>query len=84
MGFKITKDNVHNSPEYQQWDLTNYQTPKYKGGKLKFRLCDDDNEIYFYGVSDSENFYPLDAIGSAYGCTYIEYRNEETKQYELL
>lgn len=57
-------------------------------GTYKFRCCDDDGEWYFKGLSTDNNseeaFAPLDDIGEAYGCTYIEYYNEETKEWEVL
>ncbi len=43
---------------------------------LKFRLLDDDNEVYFIGfikpTMTETLFYPLDSIGASYGCTSIE------------
>ena len=55
-------------------------------GMFKFRLLDDDGEIYFYGYSsscdDEAAFEPLDCYGEAYGCTAIEYKNPETGEYE--
>ena len=57
-------------------------------GMFKFRLLDDDGEIYFYGYSstcdDEAAFEPLDYYGEAYGCTIIEYKNSETGEYEQL
>lgn len=54
----------------------------------KFRCCDDDGEWYFKGVAttndDDRAFQPLDEVGAAYGCTYIEYWNEETHEWEVL
>ena len=54
----------------------------------KFRCCDDDGIWYFMGVStscdDEDAFAPLDDIGVAYGCTYIEYWNEDTHEWEEL
>lgn len=85
MGYKITKDNVHTSPNDKEWDKKGKEFNNYKGGKHKFRVCDDDGNPYFYGFEDdSSSFDPLDRLGAAYGCTYIEYRNEETKKYEVL
>lgn len=54
----------------------------------KFRLSDDDREIYFYGVStdccSEAAFRPLDELGRpGYGCTNIEYKNENGS-WELL
>lgn len=49
-----------------------------------FRVLDDDNVTYFWGVSSSdESFAPLDMIGVAYGCTQIKYKNKYGK-YEKL
>lgn len=43
--------------------------------KVKFRMSDDDGEIYYYGYSnDSSSFDPLDDFGMPNaGCTDIEY-----------
>lgn len=85
MGFKITKDNVHVKEEHQQWDCKGKEYWNYKGGKHKFRLLDDDGEIYFYGFSDNNSsFRPLDWAMPQWGCTEIQYRNEQTKRYETL
>lgn len=55
---------------------------------FKFRLLDDDGEVYFYGYSsscdDEAAFEPLDCYGEAYGCTAIEYKDPETGEYEQL
>lgn len=52
----------------------------------KFRLLDDDNEVYAYGYSDDcnseEAFAPLDRYMNDYGCTSIEYKNSDTGEYE--
>ena len=54
----------------------------------KFRVCDDDGEWYFKGVAttndDERAFQPLDEIGVLYGCTYIEYWNDEFSEWEVL
>lgn len=40
----------------------------------KFRLFDDDGELYFEGYSsNSSSFCPLDEYGIDYGCTEIKY-----------
>lgn len=48
---------------------------------LKFRLLDDDKNIYFEGVmipTDTEMlFYPLDTLGEGYGCTEIQIFNDK-------
>ena len=57
-------------------------------GMFKFRLLDDDGEVYFYGYSsscdDEAAFEPLDCYGEAYGCTMIEYKDPKTGEYEQL
>ncbi len=56
-----------------------FESPFYdksKDDKLvyKFRVLDDDDEVYFVGLSSSNSsFAPLDDIGGAYGCTAIQY-----------
>lgn len=59
-----------------------------KKGLYKFRLLDDDGEIYFYGYSsdcDTEDaFLPLEQYGIAYGCTEIQYKSPRTGLYETL
>ena len=56
---------------------------------FKFRMLDDDREIYFYGVSDDNRtedlFAPLDCYGMpGYGCTEIQYLNDKTKKWETV
>lgn len=53
--------------------------------KHRFKCLDDDGVVYFWGAcSDDSSFAPLDAVGQNYGCTEIQYRNEETGEYETL
>lgn len=44
---------------------------------FKFRLLDDDREVYFEGLADDcdteDAFAPLDHYGAAFGCTTIQY-----------
>ena len=53
-----------------------------------FRVCDDDGIWYFKGVATTNNderaFQPLEQVGEAYGCTYIEYWNPAIKKWEVL
>lgn len=50
-----------------------------------FRCCDDDGCPYFYGYTNNDStFQPLDYEGANYGCTMIEYLNQETREWELL
>jgi len=51
----------------------------------KFRLLDDDGNIYAYGLSKSDSsFAPLDAYMYVYGCTEIQYKNPQTGEYKIL
>ena len=62
--------------EDEKWDKhVSEETPEYIAKcTKKFRLYDDDGELYFEGASsDSSNFDPLDYFGESYGCTDIKY-----------
>lgn len=49
-----------------------------------FRMLTDDNEIIYYGVCSDEEFWPLDHFGMPnYGCTKIQYRNENGEYITL-
>lgn len=51
----------------------------------QFRLLDDDGNVYFHGRSgDDSSFEPLDYAGPRWGCTEIQYRNEETGAWDSL
>lgn len=51
----------------------------------RFRCLDDDGTTYFWGVcTDDSSFAPLDCVGTAYGCTEIQYKNPATGEYETL
>lgn len=56
--------------------------------KNRFRVCDDDGIWYFKGIATTNNderaFQPLEEVGMAYGCTYIEYWNNEKGKWEVL
>lgn len=61
------------------------ETGRYAKMPYRFRCCDDDGITYFWGVcSTDSSFAPLDEVGVAYGCTYIEYKNVATGCYEAL
>ena len=66
--YTITKDFLENTPRPTQ-------RPEQT---LKFRLKDDDGQVYFEGYmvpNQSERlFEPLDEFGEGYGCTSIEIR----------
>ena len=73
--------------ETKEESLERFKRLKKKCNK-KFRVCDDDNVWYFMGYSTTNNderaFQPLDELGILYGCTYIEYWNEDIKKWEML
>ena len=48
------------------------------GQGTAFKLKDDDGILYFRGKClDDSSFSPLDEFGAAYGCTILEYRNND-------
>lgn len=50
----------------------------------KFRLCDGDGTQYFMGIAREEaDFQPLDATKGHYGCTSIQYQDEDGDWVEL-
>lgn len=77
----ITKDKIDDgkSNGTKSWDFDEEKWNKAE--KTKFRLLDDDKEIYFYGEydgvnkSESKAFAPLDEWGQAFGCTELQYKN---------
>lgn len=51
----------------------------------KFRLLDDDGDVYAYGFSTNDSsFAPLDRYYPDYGVTEIQYKNPTTGKYETL
>lgn len=81
--WKITRDYINprcgdpiDKPQSWTWDEAKAATKTL----FKFRLLDDEGEVYFHGVSTSNNdskaFQPLDDFGCpGYGCTMIEYKD---------
>lgn len=59
-----------------------------KGFPYKFRLLDDDETIYGYGYSKTNNdedaFAPLDYYMYSLGVTIIEYWDNKTQTWEML
>ncbi len=54
------------------------------GNGEKFRLYDDDNELYYQGriIGDFDGFEPLDDYGEGNaGCTMIAYYDDVTKEW---
>ena len=51
----------------------------------KFRMLTDDDEVIYYGVCSEKSFDPLDHFGDPnYGCTNIQYLDEEENAYKTL
>ena len=51
----------------------------------KFRLKDDDEEIYLHGISSNDSsFAPCDYFEGLLGTTIIEYWNDNKKEWEML
>lgn len=55
----------------------------------KFRMLDDDGDVYFEGLSDdcdsAEAFAPLDDYGQpGFGCTEIQYWSDTRNSWETL
>ena len=81
----ITKDNLAESPlESSVGTLGPHNCSEpaehIKARGTKFRMKDDDGEIYYYGFiyGDYEGFEPLDDFGMPNaGCTSIEYKNKQ-------
>lgn len=82
--WKVTRNIIDEGEEkcplYQSVD---FDGAKFKQSKhVKFRLLDDDGEVYFWGFMDVDSlhgtedqaFAPLDSIGRGYGCTELQYR----------
>lgn len=71
MAYLITKDIINDG------EIDNFffgDESKRDFCKHKFRLYDDDDELYFEGLStSSSSFQPLDITGTQYGCTIIKY-----------
>jgi hypothetical protein len=86
--WRITKDNIDNGimssvgRKSRSFDEAKWHNKNLAGEISKFRLLDDDKEVYFYGEYDGLNkdeawaFSPLDDWGAAFGCTILEYKNE--------
>ncbi|HID40635.1 MAG TPA: hypothetical protein EYP33_00575 [Pyrodictium sp.] len=75
----ITKDNIDDGEALKHWNGKEATREEAEINCVyKFRMLDDDNNIYYYGRSsdkDSEDaFSPLDDFGRPNaGCTEIQY-----------
>jgi hypothetical protein len=78
----ITEDKI-NTPKVEE----SRKSTGFKTGKqlpVRFRLLDDDREVYFMGRMEEEDFHPLDDFGMpGYGCTIIE-TSVNGKPFEIL
>lgn len=83
MGWVIEEDIIDGGSAFGKTE------GNYKGGKHKYRLKDDDNEVYYIIKSDTdpnegteeEIFDPLNWAQGYAGCTEIEYWDEEKSQF---
>ena len=82
--FIITKWCKLITDDSKDWNFTipKELKEKYKGKGFKFRMMDDDNNIYCYGYCTKINFIPIDMLGKAYGCVTIQYK--EDGEYKTL
>lgn len=73
--FTITESPIEPEVQYQLGPALPDQT-------VKFRLLDDDDNVYFIGYMRPTNsevlFYPLDTVGAVYGCTKIQILDQVT------
>ena len=57
---------------------------------VRWRVYDDDNELYFEGIMVTDNpgsedwFSPLDDLGTSYGCVYIQIQKVVIGAWETL
>ena len=88
MAWYIDKDKIDDGKAVGQWNSYNpmdFETCK-KLCKERFRMSDDDGEVYYYGWSnDSSSSDPLDDFGMPNaGCTTIEYLDHEIQEWDTL
>jgi len=73
----ITEDKIDGCEAVGQWNSRTLDTLEEVEAKCKwkFRLLDDDGEVYYVGYSgNSSSFSPLDDFGMPNaGCTDIQY-----------
>ncbi len=92
-GWIITDDVLDGKTVYVTGprDITQAQLAELAAGKgERFRLKDDDGEVYFEGrflgdASSEDAFGPLDDYGTPdAGCTSIEYFNPAKEKWQAL
>lgn len=92
MAWIIMKDRLFDPKEEGSKSRFGCRSPKWdelsanNAPTFKFRLLDDDGEVYYEGKSTrNDSFAPLDNFGTPdAGCTEIQYWNEEKKAWETL
>jgi hypothetical protein len=87
----ITKDLLQEKdPDIFLNGQVGVHSDDYVEGKAtcEFQLLDDDGEVYYYGLCDTDDddnaFEPLDYYEMDSGCTEIQYKNKETGEWETL
>lgn len=91
----ITQDNIDDGDSLNVIGPRNasFDAEFIKNNGDKFRMLDDDGEIYYYGYfyaqpdhdAPDEGFEPLMDFGMPNaGCTEIQYKDKETGEYRTL
>lgn len=91
MGYKIIKDVINAGDEVTLHGRT---YDDYQGGKARYRLLDDDGNVYFYIMSDvdynttggteDQLFAPVDRFMYSYGVTTIQFKDSDDGKYKTL
>ncbi|WP_153307647.1 hypothetical protein [Desulfospira joergensenii] len=50
---------------------------------VRFKIYDDDMNLYFEGVMKEADFHPLDEFAAAYGCVHVKI-SEDGKPFTWL
>lgn len=89
-GFMISRDLISE----KGYKRTGKKYNNYKGGQHKYRLLDDDGQVYFHLLSDIDPhgedhteetiFLPLDHFGVLYGVTDLQYYEQTKKKWVSL
>jgi len=87
-GWIIVKDKIDNGSEVGTMGPNGcpFTAEEIKSKGEKFRMSDDDDEIYYYGFlynpdgEEEGEFAPLDDFGAPNaGCVNLEYKNKDGK-----
>lgn len=74
MEYRITHINPLLINDFPEDFLLNQKKEISSKFKFKFRLLDNDRNIYFEGIaSRNDSFEPLDFLGNEFGCTDLQY-----------